>query len=276
MLVPVVIVLIGAWLYRWVDEDAFINFRIIDNLLAGHGLVFNLGERVEVDSDPLWLFTLTGLHEVLPFMALEWLSVLFGLVLHRAGFLTGGRAVQRLAGSRSDRTVFPLGLLMVSVVAGRWEFATSGLEMSMVFLWLGVVPPAGAGGGAPEPGGAGGGGHRPRAADPPELALGSVVFMVALLFGGGRPRLVAGCRSDPRYGLPVPPRWPCRSPTRSSAWATTPCWCPTPGWPRPAGRLVVPGLHLPVELRGSVHPVVALAAGGPVRGPAGPRLVATG
>ena len=52
MLVPVVIVLVGAWLYRWVDEDAFINFRIIDNLLAGHGLVFNLGERVEVDSDP--------------------------------------------------------------------------------------------------------------------------------------------------------------------------------------------------------------------------------
>ena len=64
MLVPVVIVLVGAWVYRWVDEDAFINFRIIDNLLAGHGLVFNLGERVEVDSDPLWLFTLTGLHEV--------------------------------------------------------------------------------------------------------------------------------------------------------------------------------------------------------------------
>ena len=27
---------------------------------------------------------------------------------------------------------------MVSVVAGVWEFATSGLEMSMVFLWLGA------------------------------------------------------------------------------------------------------------------------------------------
>ena len=100
VLVPVVIVLVGAWLYRWVDEDAFINFRIIDNLLAGHGLVFNLGERVEVDSDPLWLFTLTGLHEIVPFVALEWLSVVLGLVCTGAGFLTGGRAVQRLAGAR--------------------------------------------------------------------------------------------------------------------------------------------------------------------------------
>jgi arabinofuranosyltransferase len=138
VLVPVVIVLIGAWLYRWVDEDAFIDFRIIDNLLAGHGLVYNLGERVEVDSDPLWIFTLAGLHEVLPFMALEWLSVALGLVCTAGGFVTGARAAQRLGYSRHESTVFPLGLLMVSVVAGVWEFATSGLEMSMVFLWLGV------------------------------------------------------------------------------------------------------------------------------------------
>jgi hypothetical protein len=80
VLVPVLIVVIGAWIYRWVDEDAFIDFRMIDNLLAGHGLVYNLGERVEVDSDPLWIFTLAGLHEVFPFIALEWLSVLLGLV----------------------------------------------------------------------------------------------------------------------------------------------------------------------------------------------------
>ncbi len=138
LLVPLVIVLVGAWQYRWVDEDAFINFRIVDNLLAGHGLVFNVGERVEVDSDPLWLFTLTGLHEILPFLSLEWLSVLLGLVCTGAGFVTGGRAVQRLFFDREgSATVLPVGLLIVSVVAGVWEFSTSGLEISMVFLWIG-------------------------------------------------------------------------------------------------------------------------------------------
>lgn len=137
-LVPVVVVLVGAWIYRWVDEDAFINFRIIDNLVAGHGLVYNLGERVEADSDPLWLFSLTGLHGILPFMSLEWLSVVLGLICTGVGFLAGGRGVQRLIGSRDEDTVFPLGMLMVAVVAGVWEFATSGLEMSMVFLWLGL------------------------------------------------------------------------------------------------------------------------------------------
>jgi len=138
VVVPVVIVLVGAWSYRWVDEDAFIDFRIIGNLLAGHGLVYNVGERVEVDSDPLWLLTLAGLHEVLPFMALEWLSVGLGMVCTGLGFLTGGRAVQRLAAGRREATAVPIGLLIASVTAGVWEFSTSGLEMSMVFLWLGV------------------------------------------------------------------------------------------------------------------------------------------
>ena len=139
ILVPLVIVLVGAWHYRWVDEDAFINFRIIDNLLAGHGLVFNVGERVEVDSDPLWLFTLVVGHEVLPFLDLEWLSVGLGLCCTAGGFLAGGRAVQLLVAERDgSATVLPVGLLIVSVVAGVWEFSTSGLEMSMVFLWIGA------------------------------------------------------------------------------------------------------------------------------------------
>ena len=32
----------------WVTEDAYITFRVIDNLNAGYGLVWNLGERVQV------------------------------------------------------------------------------------------------------------------------------------------------------------------------------------------------------------------------------------
>ena len=52
-------------------------------------------------------------------------------------FVAGGAAVARLGARHDEGTVLPIGLLMVSVVAGVWEFATSGLEMSMVFLWLG-------------------------------------------------------------------------------------------------------------------------------------------
>jgi len=40
------------------DEDAFINLRVIDQIFAGHGPVFNAGERVEPATSALWVFVL--------------------------------------------------------------------------------------------------------------------------------------------------------------------------------------------------------------------------
>ncbi len=99
--VPALVILIASWIYRWVQDDAFINFRIIGNLLAGHGPVFNIGERVEAYSDPLWLFLLALVHEIVPSVTLEWTSALLGIAFAVAGVLLGGRAVQRLAASRA-------------------------------------------------------------------------------------------------------------------------------------------------------------------------------
>ena len=43
----------------WTGDDAFITFRVVEQLLAGHGPVFNTGERVQVFTHPLWLVLLT-------------------------------------------------------------------------------------------------------------------------------------------------------------------------------------------------------------------------
>ena len=56
--VPALIVAAGGWQHRWMDEDAFINLRIVDQIFAGHGPVFNAGERVEAATSPLWLAVL--------------------------------------------------------------------------------------------------------------------------------------------------------------------------------------------------------------------------
>ena len=136
--VPLFIVVVGAWQYRWVDEDAFIDFRIVSNILAGHGPVYNVGERVETYSDPLWVASLVFLRGALPFVGIEWWSVILGLTSTGGGVLLGGRGVQRLWSRSAEGVILPIGLLIFSVVAGVWEFATSGLEMGMVFLWLGL------------------------------------------------------------------------------------------------------------------------------------------
>lgn len=41
-------------------DDPFITMRIARNLATGHGLVYNLGERVQASSSPLWTFVCAG------------------------------------------------------------------------------------------------------------------------------------------------------------------------------------------------------------------------
>ena len=44
--------------YNWSGEDCYITYRVAENFAAGHGLVFNIGERVEAYSNFLWTIML--------------------------------------------------------------------------------------------------------------------------------------------------------------------------------------------------------------------------
>ena len=72
-----------AWMtsVSWfLTDDAFISFRYVRNLLNGHGLVFNVGERVEGYSNFLWILELAAVWGALgirPEYAAPWLSILF-------------------------------------------------------------------------------------------------------------------------------------------------------------------------------------------------------
>lgn len=61
----------------WVCEDAFITLRTVDFALQGHGLVWNVGERVQAYTHPLWLMILTPWKLVIgdPYVALITLSL---------------------------------------------------------------------------------------------------------------------------------------------------------------------------------------------------------
>ncbi len=50
-----------AWIYSFLCDDAYISFRYARNLIEGHGLVFNPGERVEGITNLLWTLQLAAL-----------------------------------------------------------------------------------------------------------------------------------------------------------------------------------------------------------------------
>lgn len=135
LLAPAVVVLVGAWIHRWVDEDGFINLRVIDQVLAGHGPVFNEGERVEVSTSPLWLLALLAGRLTFGWvLRLEWVAVVLGIAAASAGFVIAALASRRLHPQAA--VVVPVGLVCVGALPVVWDYATGGLEMGLVWLWL--------------------------------------------------------------------------------------------------------------------------------------------
>jgi len=141
VLLPVVMLLVLGWQRRWMSDDGFIHLRVVDQLLAGNGPVFNPGERVEASTSPLWV-GLLAVAAVVPGIALPWKAVLLGIALSAAGLLAAQRAGVLLATrGRSGVTgvVVPVGAFVVAALPPFWDFASSGLETGVVFAWLGAA-----------------------------------------------------------------------------------------------------------------------------------------
>ncbi|MBU0467981.1 MAG: hypothetical protein KKD07_03840 [Candidatus Omnitrophica bacterium] len=61
IIVIVLIVLSAIIIVRnaWLCDDAYITFRVVDNFINGYGLRWNVAERVQVYTHPLWMFLLS-------------------------------------------------------------------------------------------------------------------------------------------------------------------------------------------------------------------------
>ncbi|MCX6552082.1 MAG: hypothetical protein NTY02_13965, partial [Acidobacteria bacterium] len=58
-----VVLVVFAWIFlanSWVGDDAYITFRVSDNLIHGYGLRWNVAERVQAYTNPLWMFVMAG------------------------------------------------------------------------------------------------------------------------------------------------------------------------------------------------------------------------
>jgi arabinofuranosyltransferase len=137
--VLVALLVLLAWQHRWTFDDGFINFRIVKQLEAGHGPVFNTGQRVEVFTSPVWLFILAFADVVSP-IRIEWLSVFLGIAFTASGLAFSISASRRLwVGVDSHATELPIGAVAIVATAPIWYFATSGLEGGLTFAWLGLT-----------------------------------------------------------------------------------------------------------------------------------------
>lgn len=136
--VAVAILLTGAWLRRHSLDDAFINYRIVDQIRAGNGPVFNVGERVEAFTSPLWLAILT-LGDLVTPIRLEWIGMGGGILAGAIGLVFAGLGARLLQRSRGERIVLiPLGALILAVFPPIYRLIATGLEDGITITWLGA------------------------------------------------------------------------------------------------------------------------------------------
>lgn len=132
--VSLVIIAIGlawAWSLIWASDDAYITFRYATNFANGHGLVFNLGERVEGYTDFLWAVIIAL------FIKLRAPAVESAILLSLASFVMVLLLTKRLAarGTSLERTL-PLAMIFTAANYTMASFATSGLETMFAAMWV--------------------------------------------------------------------------------------------------------------------------------------------
>ncbi len=104
----------------WVGDDSFITMRTVDNFLHGYGLTWNVDERVQTFTHPLWLLLLTGSYLIAQnaYFAVMGLCLVVSMIT-MAIFLSKG------TGGLLD-LFLGAGILILSNVFV--DYSTSGLE----------------------------------------------------------------------------------------------------------------------------------------------------
>ncbi|WP_442941158.1 flagellar motor control protein ZomB [Nocardia sp. NBC_00403] len=129
---------IGGWERRWIADDGLTVLRTVRNLLAGNGPVFNAGERVEVNTSTAWTY-LIWFFGWLTQARLEYLVLGIALTLSVAAIVFAMLGAARLWDGGGARLLLPAGALVYIAVPPARDYATSGLESSLVICWLAVL-----------------------------------------------------------------------------------------------------------------------------------------
>lgn len=133
------VITILAWLvlsHAWFSDDAYFSFRSIDNFVNGYGLTWNVQERVQAYTHPLWVLLLSAFYFFTREIYLTTIFVSAAITLLLAWLIIFKLAANPWQGVAT--------VLLLSLSTTFIDYSTSGLENPLshllmvifVTLWL--------------------------------------------------------------------------------------------------------------------------------------------
>ena len=115
----------------WLCDDSYITIRTVDNFVAGYGLRWNVDERVQAFTHPLWLWTLVPGY---------WLSGSARITLLGTSFLAAACALALVVRTGWQRPGITAAVLLALAGSKSFvEYSTSGLEEPLLFCLLAAM-----------------------------------------------------------------------------------------------------------------------------------------
>ena len=112
----------------WLSDDCLITFRTLDHFVNGEGLRFNLAERVQSYTHPLWLFLLAPFYYIT--REAFYTPLLFSLTISSLAVLLYAGATAR------SHAAAAAGVCCLTASKAFVDYTTSGLEMPLTYLLL--------------------------------------------------------------------------------------------------------------------------------------------
>jgi arabinofuranosyltransferase len=116
--------------HAWGSDDAYISYRYAQNLVEGHGLVYNPGERVEGYSNLLYTLMIALIFAFAGGQSIYIFSVILNLLLTVIAFLIFCRYIQKHFGETAGMIAAILFALCLPI----WAAVASGMENTLVLL----------------------------------------------------------------------------------------------------------------------------------------------
>ncbi len=112
----------------WLCDDSYITFRTVDNFIHGYGLRWNVDERVQSYTHPLWMLLISGFY---------WLTrdVHYTVPLVSLGLSLAAVLVYCFGVARTIQQAI-VGVLILVFSKAFVDYSTSGLENPLTYLLL--------------------------------------------------------------------------------------------------------------------------------------------